>query len=226
MASLDPPTRRALLADLQQIFARLSMAVLWVTHDTEEAHAVADRVTFLAAGRVLQEGSRGQVFDTPASVEVADYLGIDVWLEGVVVNGIGGASRLVLPGGAGLVCPETDPGPAFACIHPEDVILFLAPPESSETSLRNIVKAQVQATRRVGRSMLVTLHWEEDGSMPWSRGRPARSSRSSPDRISTRPSRPPPSKWSLAGGPPVATRRPPVASRTRCGSTSGVGCEA
>ena len=76
VAWLDPPTRRALLADLQRIFERLSIGRCRVTHDTEEALAVADRVTFLAEGRVLQEGSRGQVFDSPASVEVADYLGM------------------------------------------------------------------------------------------------------------------------------------------------------
>ncbi len=160
MASLDPPMRRALLADLQRIFASLSMAVLWVTHDTEEALTVADRVTFLAEGRVLQEGSRAQVFDSPASSAVADYLGIDVWLEGVIENGLAGASRFVLPGGASLTCSQAEPGPAFACIHPEDVILFVERPPDLGTSLRNIVEAEVRSIRPAGRSMLVTLGWE------------------------------------------------------------------
>ena len=84
MASLDPPTRRSLLADLEAIFRRLSTAVLWVTHDTEEALAVAHRVTFLADGAVVQEGATTDVFNNPATQVVADYLGLDVWLEGTV----------------------------------------------------------------------------------------------------------------------------------------------
>ncbi|HOT24013.1 MAG TPA: ATP-binding cassette domain-containing protein [Thermoleophilia bacterium] len=74
MASLDPPTRRALAADLQRIFAQLAMAVLWVTHDTSEARAMADRVTFLEQGRVLQQGTYAEVAARPATPVVADYV--------------------------------------------------------------------------------------------------------------------------------------------------------
>ena len=74
MASLDPPTRRALVSDLQEIFRRLSMAVLWVTHDTSEASAVADRVTFLVDGHVVQEGPYREVVERPATAAVADYV--------------------------------------------------------------------------------------------------------------------------------------------------------
>jgi len=74
MASLDPPTRRALAADLQRIFAQLSMAVVWVTHDTAEARAMADRVTFLEQGRVVQEGAYAEVLANPATPVVADYV--------------------------------------------------------------------------------------------------------------------------------------------------------
>ena len=74
MASLDPPTRRALVADLEKIFERLAVAVLWVTHDTAEAAAVADKVTFLADGVVVQEGTFREVVEHPATAAVADYI--------------------------------------------------------------------------------------------------------------------------------------------------------
>lgn len=160
LASLDPPTRRLLIADLQGIFAKLNTAVLWVTHDTEEALAVADRVTFLSGGRILQEGPRAEVFNSPATSEVADYLGVDVWLEGTLEPGDVGTARLVLPGGASLVCPEAPPGPAFACIHPEDVVLFTSPPRAGSTSLRNMIPATVSEIRHQGRSRLIVLEWQ------------------------------------------------------------------
>jgi tungstate transport system ATP-binding protein len=158
MASLDPPTRRALLADLEAIFLRLSTAVLWVTHDTEEALAVARRVTFLAAGSVVQEGATTDVFNNPAAQVVADYLGLDVWLEGTVEVDEDG-TRLVLPDGAHLVCAEAEPGPAIACIHPDDVMLFLAPPALAGTTLRNVLEATVREIRPDGRSRIVSLDW-------------------------------------------------------------------
>jgi tungstate transport system ATP-binding protein len=160
LASLDPPTRRSLTADLQSIFAQLATAVLWVTHDTEEALAVADRVTFLSGGRVLQEGPRAEVFNRPATPEVADYLGVDVWLEGTLESGDVGTARFVLAGGASLVCPEAPPGPAFACIHPEDVVLFLSPPREGSTSLRNMIPATVSEIRPQARSRLIVLEWQ------------------------------------------------------------------
>jgi tungstate transport system ATP-binding protein len=157
MASLDPPTRRSLLADLEAIFRRLSTAVLWVTHDTEEALAVAQRVTFLAAGAVVQQGKPTEVFNNPAAEVVADYLGWDVWLEGIVTVDERG-TRLVLPDGAELVCGDGEPGPAVACIHPDDVMLFLAPPAAG-SSLRNVMETTVREVRPAGRSRLVALDW-------------------------------------------------------------------
>jgi ABC-type sulfate/molybdate transport systems ATPase subunit len=73
MASLDPPTRRALQADLTGILRRLSTAVVWVTHDIAEVSAVADRVTFLDGGHLVQEGTVADLREYPASPTVAEY---------------------------------------------------------------------------------------------------------------------------------------------------------
>jgi tungstate transport system ATP-binding protein len=160
MAALDPPTRRGLMRDLERIFARRETTVLWVTHDREEAVGVADRVTFLAGGRVVQEGTRGEVFNRPATEEVAEYLGVDVWLEGEVTSGPDDTLRFVLPGGAFLSCAEGEPGPAFACVHPEDVTLFRSPPQADAMSARNVLRATVEEVRSRGRLRLVVLRWQ------------------------------------------------------------------
>jgi tungstate transport system ATP-binding protein len=73
MASLDPPTRRALQTDLTGILRRLSTAVVWVTHDISEVAAVADRVTFLEGGHLVQEGTVASLREHPASPTVAEY---------------------------------------------------------------------------------------------------------------------------------------------------------
>ena len=134
--------------------------MVWVTHDTEEAISIASRVTFLADGAVVQQGLSAEVFNSPASSVVADYLGINVWLNGVVEADGNGSTRLVLPGGASLVCAEAQPGPAVACVHPEDVVLFTSRPRAATTSLRNVVKGTVSGLRPLGRSFVVTVGWE------------------------------------------------------------------
>ena len=158
-AALDPPTRRALLADLERIVAERSISVLWVTHDQEEALMVADRVTFLADGRILQEGKGSDVFNRPASDEVADYLGVDVWLPGEVVDAPPEGTRFLLESGGSLACVEAQPGPAFACIHPEDVALSLSEPPAGSFSARNVLPTSVLAIRPRGRLRIVVLEW-------------------------------------------------------------------
>jgi tungstate transport system ATP-binding protein len=158
MASLDPPTRRSLAADLESIFRRLSTAVLWVTHDTDEARLIADQITFLADGKVVQQGPTAQVFDQPASTVVADYLGVDVWLEGrVELRGDG--AMLVLTGDAELRCQAQVEGHAVACIHPEDVVVTAGDHGGPPGPESSVLSVDVTDVREVGRSVLVGLDW-------------------------------------------------------------------
>ena len=158
MASLDPPTRRGLLADLERIFRSLSTAVVWVTHDTEEALAVADVTTFLVAGEIVQHGPTTHVFNQPASHDVADYLGLDTWFEGVVEETDKDRQRFVLPGGASLLCTGAPAGPAVAAVHPEDVLLYLQPPVAADAD-RNVIEATVSEVQTSGRTSRIVLDW-------------------------------------------------------------------
>ena len=158
MASLDPPTRRALLADLRRIFSELSMAVLWVTHDIEEALEIGDRVTFLVDGRVVQDGPLADILSRPADEVVAEYMDARVWFEGTVESSAAGA-RFVLSDGAALECAQTPAGPALLCLHPEDVMLLATPPAADDAGRRNVMEVTVTEVRPVRRSRLIALEW-------------------------------------------------------------------
>lgn len=156
-SSLDPPTRAALVGDLSSIFARSQMAVVWVTHDRDEALAVGDVVSFLEDGRVTQSGRAADVFSHPATASFAAFLGLDAYLEGTVVNGEDGLTRLFTPGGLELVCGDAEDGPAVACLPPEDVVLFTRPPDAHSASLRNLLPGHVREVRPSGRLLLVSV---------------------------------------------------------------------
>ena len=157
LSSLDPPTREALVRDLSSIFDRSQMAVVWVTHDRDEALAVADVVSFLEDGRVTQSGRATDVFSHPSTTSFAAFLGLDAYLEGAVVNGADGLTRLFTPGGLELVCGDAADGPAVACLPPEDVVLFTRPPEAHSASLRNLLPGRVREVRPSGRLLLVSV---------------------------------------------------------------------
>ena len=84
LAGLDRPLREQLLVDLPRILRRLRQTALFVTHDLEEALAVSDRVAVMRAGRIVQVGTPRALYERPASVFVARFLGRANILRGTV----------------------------------------------------------------------------------------------------------------------------------------------
>jgi ABC-type sulfate/molybdate transport systems ATPase subunit len=72
---LDATSRADLIADLRTVLNGLGAAVLLVTHDREEARALADRTALLIAGHLRQVGKTAHVLDAPADPECATLLG-------------------------------------------------------------------------------------------------------------------------------------------------------
>ena len=78
LGALDRALREHLVDELRAIFGRRDRAVLLVTHDHEEAFALADRVVVVRAGRVEQDADAATVWQRPATPFVADFLGYNV----------------------------------------------------------------------------------------------------------------------------------------------------
>jgi len=74
LSSLDRELRTRLAADLRAILTATAQTALFVTHDQDEAFAVADRVAVLMAGRLVQVGTAAEVKSSPATPEIARFL--------------------------------------------------------------------------------------------------------------------------------------------------------
>lgn len=74
MAALDPLIRRTLQRELKSIFQRLGKTVLLVTHDLGEAVYLAEQITMLHEGKVLQTGSYRDLLLSPASDFVSQFI--------------------------------------------------------------------------------------------------------------------------------------------------------
>jgi thiamine transport system ATP-binding protein len=86
LGSLDRSLREGLMNELRAILKRVGVTAIYVTHDQEEAFAIADRVIIMEQGRVVQQGTPQAVYHHPASAWVARFLGLTNLLPGRIVT--------------------------------------------------------------------------------------------------------------------------------------------
>ncbi|MGA9347844.1 MAG: ABC transporter ATP-binding protein [Anaerolineae bacterium] len=87
LGSLDRTLRERLMNELRTILKGAGVTAIYVTHDQQEAFAVADRVVIMDRGHKVQEGKPEEVYRRPASEFVARFLGLENLLPGRVVAG-------------------------------------------------------------------------------------------------------------------------------------------
>lgn len=86
LGALDRALRERLMEDLPRILRRAGVTAITVTHDQEEAFALADRVVLMRAGRVVQVGAPEEVYRRPASAWVARFLGLTNLLDAQAIG--------------------------------------------------------------------------------------------------------------------------------------------
>ncbi|BEV71649.1 putative 2-aminoethylphosphonate ABC transporter ATP-binding protein [Paludibacterium sp. THUN1379] len=80
LSALDARVRERLREELKGLQKRLGVTTLMVTHDQEEALALADRVVVMQAGKIEQVGTPAEIYQRPASRFVAEFVGDANWL--------------------------------------------------------------------------------------------------------------------------------------------------
>ncbi len=121
LSNLDPTLRRSMRDELRSMLRTLHVTAVFVTHDQDDAFAIADRVALMRHGRILQVGSPETLYAKPASRDVADFIGRATLVDAVdadthAIITIGGVARKV-----GAVKASTSPPfrKAFAVLRPE-----------------------------------------------------------------------------------------------------------
>ena len=96
LSNLDPTLRQAMRDDLRAMLRRVGVPALFVTHDQEDAFAIADRIALLRRGKLLQCGTPEELYHAPTSREVAAFIG-----RGSIVPAMdkGGSTAAVTIGG-------------------------------------------------------------------------------------------------------------------------------
>jgi putative spermidine/putrescine transport system ATP-binding protein len=127
LSALDAKVRAQLRDQIRRIQLEVGITTLFVTHDQEEALAIADRVGVMRAGQLEQLAPPTEVYSRPATPFVAEFVGLTNRLAGTVSGSTVTVRGQDLP----LVDLGTPAGPVTALIRPEAVTLA---PESSAGS--------------------------------------------------------------------------------------------
>jgi ABC-type Fe3+/spermidine/putrescine transport system ATPase subunit len=86
LGALDRTLRESLLDELRSILHRTNIPAIYVTHDQEEAFAIADRVLILHGGQIVRDGTPAEVSADPQFAFVASFLGLGNVFEGEVIG--------------------------------------------------------------------------------------------------------------------------------------------
>lgn len=96
LGALDLKLRREMQIELKTMQQQLGITFIFVTHDQEEAMTMANRIAVMNLGRVLQIGRPDEIYETPATRFVADFIGETNFLDGQFVNRTGDYGTVVL----------------------------------------------------------------------------------------------------------------------------------
>lgn len=86
LGALDRTLREDLLLELRAILHQTNIPAIYVTHDQEEAFAIADRVLILHNGELVREGAPPEVWSNPGSAFVAAFLGLGNVFDGEIIG--------------------------------------------------------------------------------------------------------------------------------------------
>lgn len=129
LGSLDRALREELMNELRAILKKMNVTALYVTHDQEEAYAVADRLALMFNGRLVQTGSPQDVYHHPNSGAVARFLGF----TNLFTSTVDSTARVVDgPLGVWPLLQPVKPG-RYELLIPPDSARFDCPTEQNVT---------------------------------------------------------------------------------------------
>jgi len=118
LSALDAKVRVQLREEIRRVQIEVGTTTLFVTHDQEEALAVADRVGVINAGRLEQIAPPAELYEAPATAFVGEFVGLSNRLPAEVRDGVASVLGHHVP-----VLPGSATGRGLALIRPESVSL-------------------------------------------------------------------------------------------------------
>ena len=160
LSNLDVTLREETRGELRELVDRLGITAVYVTHDQEEAFALCDRISVMVQGRILQTGTPSQLYEHPAEVSVARFLGRNNLIPAMRLSAmksvlgefktLAGAHTLRLPVKPGELPPLNKP--CTLAVRPEHVLIA-----KESGNGENVLPATVRDIAFAGATTTITL---------------------------------------------------------------------
>src|SRR5215510_901651 len=160
LSALDAKLREAMRFELSQLQRKVGITFIMVTHDQDEALAIASRIAVMNKGQIAQLGTPSDLYEFPRSRFVADFIGSVNMFEGKLIND--------KPDEATVECPELEPhhvhvphsvagnkmSQAWVAIRPEKMTLHKdseSPPQVPESrAAHNVARGEIKEISYLG----------------------------------------------------------------------------
>jgi molybdate transport system ATP-binding protein len=169
-SAVDRATRQRLYREIAELRRVLSMPVVLVTHDLEEAMMLADRMTVLHRGRTLQTGTPVEVTTKPVSAEVARLVELRNVFEGrVAEHDLAGGRTFVTWAGLRMEAPlrpDFAVGEPVSWVVPDGYVVLHRRDRPSRGEHENPVKGTIETMLPIGQTAHVTMRPLSDPRLP------------------------------------------------------------
>ncbi len=156
-AALDPPTRNSIINDMEKIIRETGISAVLITHDESEALRLSDRIMVINEGRIVQSGSPPEVMNRPANRFVAQFVGMESVIPGIVLENKDGTVLISVNGGAIEAIGNLPPGEMVFCgIRPENVDIDIRSTKQS-INCGNVFPGKITGIISVGPFLKITM---------------------------------------------------------------------
>ncbi|NUR74820.1 MAG: ABC transporter ATP-binding protein [Thermoleophilia bacterium] len=152
LSALDAHTKTAVRAELHDLLSTLDIPVLLVTHDFEDAAALADTVGVIVDGKLRQTGTPSGLVAQPADSFVASFTGANL-LHGDAEPGPE-STRVRLDDGSVVATADPAHGRVVLAVYPWDVTVASEPPHDSAL---NVIHAPVRSIAELGNRVRIAI---------------------------------------------------------------------
>ena len=164
LSNLDAKLREEMRFEIKEVVTRLGITAMYVTHDQGEALALSDRVAIMNRGRLEQLGTPEEIYESPRSRFVAEFIGLSNFLEGQV-QAVRGPEMVVTASGLQVSTPALS-----GVGQGQKVLLFLRPNEieilpPQTPPETNLFEARVEKATYLGDTMDYRLRLGQDAEL-------------------------------------------------------------
>lgn len=159
LSALDAKIRIRLRTVIKKLQEELGITMIYVTHDQEEALALADRVAIMRDGEIRQIGSPYEIYKKPKTSFIAEFVGTSNFITGEKINGRVRFGRLEF---AVENLDDSAKGTVYLAIRPENIELVDETASSEKYVSTNVAEVEAEVINFLGAIVRVTFTLEEE----------------------------------------------------------------